>query len=155
MNYGPRVPLNVQNPELAKSLHENASYESFRPNIVHPVQYKEMEDRATVAPEFRVRRYPNADLDVEWTANQIIDAMHDVEYNNVILPIQAALLTVVFPGKYRQMEPQQAEILTQLSASEKDAVKEFVEAQMKAELNWNAGVGGGSVPGRSKTNVGG
>lgn len=155
MNYGPRIPLSVQNPDMAKSQHENASFESFRPNIIHPVQYKEMEDRATVSPEYRVRRYPNAQLDVKWTANQIIDAMHNVQYNNLILPIQAALLTVVFPGEYREMEPQQAEILTQLSPSEKAEVKRFVESQFKEEENWNAGRGGGSVEGRHKTNVGG
>lgn len=166
-NYGPRMPLHMQNTEIAKAA-ENKSYESFRPNVVHEPRYanKDMqEQRATVAPEFRMRRYPNGQLDVMWAANQIIDAIHAVEFNGTtgdpnygsasLIPLQAALLTVVFPAKYRKMEPMQAEILTQLSDTEKDMLSAIVDKQLADEQAWNAGQGGGSVPGSRTRNVGG
>lgn len=167
-NFGPRVPLHLQNDAIAKAAKENSSYESFRPNVIHPMgQYGDSfgKERAGIAAQFRVRRYPNGVLDIQWTGNQIIDAIHKVEFNGgtgdpnlgsaSILPLEAALLTVVFPAKYRKMEPQQAEILTQLSPSEKDMLKVFVESQLANEQAWNAGQGGGSVPGSRTRNVGG
>jgi hypothetical protein len=123
------------------------------------------EQRATIAPEFRIRRYPNGQLDAKWVANQIIDAIHAMEFNGTtgdpnlgsasLLPLQAAMLTVVFPAKYRKMEPMQAEIMTQMSDSEKEMVAALVEKQVADEQAWNAGQGGGSVPGSRTRNVGG
>lgn len=168
MNYGPRKPLHVQNPALAKAIKENDSYESFRPNVVHPTgAYNDMTptDRPNIPEQFRVRRYPSGQLDIMWTANQIIDAIHKLEFNGTtgdpnygsasLLPIEAALLTVVFPAKYRKMEPQQAEILTQLSNSEKEQIAMICAQQLENEGNWNAGFGGGSNPGSRPRNTGG
>ena len=169
-DFGSRKPLHMQNADIAKAAkNASPSWESFRPNIIHPTgAYRDegMNDqRATVAPEYRIRRYPNGQLDVMWTANQIIDAIHKAEYNGTtgdpnygsasLLPLEAALLTVVFPEKYRKMEPMQAEILTQLSDSEKDMVRAIVAKQLADESNWNAGQGGSSTPGSRPRNVGG
>jgi hypothetical protein len=151
----PRIPLHLQNADINKAAKTNPSYESFRPNIIHHSSYREMEGRAGVNDQNRVRRYLDGRLDFMWIANQIIDAIHNVEYNNVILPIEQALLSVVFPLKYAKMEPQQAELLTQLTASEKGALKALVEKQLADEQNWAAGQGGGSTPGSRLNNVGG
>jgi hypothetical protein len=150
-----RVPLHMQFPEMAKAAKANPSYESFRPNRIHEVQYREMEDRRGMA-ENRIRRYPNGQLDARYVVDQVIDAMRKLRYNpDDLLPVEAALLTVVLPTKIRRMEPQQAEILTQLSASEKSMIRAAISAH-EAELdNWNAGQGGGSTSGRSRTDVGG
>jgi hypothetical protein len=168
-NFGSRMPLHMQNPDIAKAaVQENSSYESFRPNVVHPSgAYRDMEpgDRANIPEQYRIRRYPSGQLDAMWVANQVIDAIHKVEFNGTtgdpnlgsasLLPIECALLTVVFPAKYRKMEPQQAEIMTQLSATEKELVSAIVGKQMADEAGWNAGQGGGSVPGSRARNVGG
>lgn len=166
MDFGSRKPLHMQSPEIAKAaVQSNHSYESFRPNIVHPTgAYNDMEPgaRANIPEQYRVRRYPSGELDYKWMANQIIDAIHKVEFNGktgdpnygsaALLPLECALLTVVFPGKYRKMEPMQAEILTQLSNSEKEVLSAMVGKQMVDEGDWNAGFGGiGTRP----RNVGG
>jgi hypothetical protein len=151
-----RIPLHLQNPDIAKAARDkNPSFETFRPNEIHPVSYKEMEDRPGLGQAYRVRRHPDGTLDYKWLANQIIDAMRQAEYNGVILPVQAALLTVVFPLKYRKMEPQQAEILTKLTPSEKELVRHIVEAHEREVLNYNAGQGGSAIPGMHKPDAGG
>lgn len=152
-DFGSRKPIHMQNPEIAKAVRSNPSYESFRPNVIHGADYKEMTDRPGVSAMSRIRRYPDGRLDYDWVVNQVIDAIHSLEAHENILPIDAALLTVVFPLKFRKMEPRQADILTQLSNSEKAAVAALVESHLAEELNWNAGQGGGSVPGRSVTRV--
>lgn len=169
-NYGPRFPLHLQSPDIAKAAKNEASpsYESFRPNITHPSgQYgKDMtENRATVQDQYRIRRYPNGQLAYDWVAQQIVDAIRALGFNGTtgdpnhgsaaLTPIQCALLTVVFPMKYRKTEPMQAEILTQLSDSEKEAVALLVEQQLASQENWNAGFGGGSNPGTKQRDVGG
>ena len=57
--------------------------------------------------------------------------------------------------KFRKMEPQQAEVLTQLSDTEKRVIAAFVEQQIANENNYNGGAGGGAVPGSRPKNVGG
>ena len=167
-NFGPRIPLHIQHPQLKKSYQKNESYESFRPNIVHGSgHYNDMQPgaRADIPEQFRIRRAPSGELDYKWVANQIIDAIHKLEFNGQtgdpnygsasLLPLEVALLTVVVPEKYRKMEPMQAEIMTQLSASEKDVLRAMVAQQIANENNWNAGFGGGAVPGSRPRNVGG
>jgi len=167
-NFGPRMPLHVQNADIAKAAKDNPSYESFRPNVVHPsggYRADFVDNRATVAEQYRIRRYPNGQLAYWWVADQIIDAIHKLEFNGMtgnpnegsasLLPLEAALLTVVFPAKYREMEPMQAEILTQLSPSEKEQVAARVFEHFANEKNWNAGFGGGSQFGSKPRNVGG
>lgn len=155
-NYGSRMPLHWQSLDIAKAAKDaSPSYETFRPNETFTPQYKEMEDRSSLGQNYRIRRYPNGELDFKWVLNQIIDALRGATYNQTILPIQAALLTVVLPLKHRKMEPQQAEILTKLSDSEKDILKLMLESHEREVDNYNAGNGGGSVPGRHRTDVGG
>jgi len=147
----------MQNTEVAKAAKAgNPSYESFRPNQIHGVQYREMEDRPGLGQAQRIRRYPNGQLDFMHVADQVLDVIKKMNYNpDDLTPIEAALVTVVLPLKFRKMEPQQAELLTQMSTSEKEAVAALVEGKLAEILNWSAGNGGGSVPGRTLTDVGG
>jgi hypothetical protein len=101
-----------------------------------------------------IRRNPDGTLDFQWAKNVVIDAVHKMHYPEALRPIDRALLTVVFPDKYQGMMPQEADLKTQLSASEKSKVRQIVEAQLKEEENWNAGQGGGSIEGRSVTKDG-
>lgn len=146
-NFGSRKPLHMQEGGMAKAIPENDSYESFRPNVVHQSKYREMDGSANegMSTAYRVRRYPNGDLDFDWMANQIIDAIHNTESHGFVSPIEQALLTICLPMTFRFMEPQQAEIMTQLSDSEKDILIALVERHMAEEANWAAGRGGGNV----------
>ena len=152
-NYGPRVPLHWQNNDMAKAAtkHKNPSYESARDNEIHESNYKKMEDRSSMNESSRLRRSVNGELDYEWVMHQIVNAIHAAEKGEHQTPIQESLLTVVFPIRFDKVEVAQAEIRTQLSRTEKKHLKAMVEARLKEELNWNAGNGGGSVEGRSRT----
>jgi hypothetical protein len=158
------MPLHFQNPDVKKAAKQNPSYESFRPNIIHPSgQYREMEDRAGIVPNYRIRRYPNGLLDYRYVVNQILECIRRLEVgadsgdhnigSGALLPIEAALLTVILPEKYRKTEPMQAEILTQLSDTEKEKIRAIVVHELMDIANWNAGRGGG-VPGTMPNNTG-
>lgn len=156
--FGPRVPLYIQHPEMVKATgaQVNPSWESFAPNTTYEPNYKTQPfpERPSTHAMSIIRRYPDGTLDYEWAKNMVIDAVHNRHAPHGLLPIHQALLTVVFPEKFRAIEPMQAEIMTQFSPSEKEKVKQLVVAQMKEEENWNTGVGGGSVEGRSRTRDG-
>jgi hypothetical protein len=146
-NYGPRKPLHWQENGLSKAVPKNESYESFRQNEIHEPKYSMMEGQANdgMSTAYRVRRYPNGELCFDWMANQIIDAIHASEMNGHLTPVEQALLTILFPVKFRYMEPQQAEIMTQLSDTEKDMLALMIDQHMAEEANWAAGFGGGGT----------
>lgn len=153
------MPLNLQNPGIAKAAKDSPSYESFRPNIMHHSGYQSFDDHhVSMANESRLRRYPNGELDYQWALLQIVDSMKRYNYNpQDLTPIKAAMLTVLFPGKIRAMEPAVAELRTQLSQTEKDRLREMVRGWVLEVANWNAGAGGSShfPQGQHLTDVGG
>lgn len=153
----PRVPLHVQDPAFAKSQEKNPSYESFRENLQHKPQYRgDMNDtRNTMQDRYLIRRLPSGQLDMLWTANQILLAIKRAEFGEPMTRVEQSLLTVVLPIRFRLVEPQQAYVDTKLSDSERDMLQEYVVAKLKEIDNWSAGFGGGSTPGRTRTDVGG
>jgi len=155
-DHGSRLPLWIQDPRLIKATGQqvNPSWESAQPHQRFVPQYKGMDDRPSTHAMATIRRNPDGTLDYEWAKNMVIDAVHNSAQPYALLPIHLALLTVMYPQRFRNMEPQQAEILTQFSPSEKDKVRQLVEAQLREEENWNAGLGGSSVEGRHVTRNG-
>lgn len=151
MNYGSRMPLHWQQNGMEKAIKKNPSYESARSNQIHEAQYSDLTDRAGVSDQTRVRRYPNGALDYSWATNLVLDAIHKAETDMYLTPVEESLLTVVFPLKFDKVEAAQAEIRTQLSKTEKGYLKDMIEAKLKEQLNYNAGRGGGSVSGRTRT----
>lgn len=141
MSYS-RIPLHMQNQEIAKAIKKNPSYESFRPNIIHKPQYQGMEDRATISEQYRIRRDCAGNLDLEWTVNKVLDALYQAEGIGFLTPVEESLLTVLFPMDFQFQEPMLAEIRTQLSDTEKKAVKTLVLARLEEQRNWSAGRGG-------------
>jgi len=141
----------MQNPNIVKAKETNPSYESFAPHEQHESKYHNLEDRPSTHMMSTMRRYPNGELDYVWASNAIIDAIHKAEYNGFLTPMEEALLTVVFPLKFRKMEPMMAEIRTQLSRTEKSKLKQLVMAHLAEEVAYNAGSGGVFVPGQSRT----
>lgn len=155
-DFGSRIPLHIQNPALVKATGQqvNPSYESFAPHMRHKVGYKlEPDSRPNTHAMSIIRRNPDGTLDYQWAANMVLDALHNMSFPENLRPIHQALLTVVFPDKFRTMEPMQSAILTQFSDSEKTKVRQMVEAQVAEEKNWNTGLGG-SVEDRHVTRVG-
>ncbi len=155
-NNNSRIPLHFQNPEIAKANNnkKNPSWESFRNHEIHRPEYKyQGDDRPNTHMMSVIRRYANGKLDVRWAANMIIDAVHALEDVGPLTPLQEALVTIVFPDKYQGMMPQEAQLKTQFSASEKAEVRDLVEAHFAEEENYNGGNGGGTVEGRSVTKV--
>jgi hypothetical protein len=136
---------------MEKAVKKNPSFESFRDNEIHEPQYSAMDDRSSVHDRSRIRRSPNGELDYKWVMNTIVEAIHKAETGMFLTPIEESLLTVFFPLKFPKVEAAQAEIRTQLSRSEKAYLKDMIDAHLKEELNYNAGRGGGSVPGRGRT----
>lgn len=151
-----RVPLNIQDPRINKSGPQaNDSYGSFREDHHSDPKYQyQGQDRPNTHMMSIIRRNPDGTLDYEWAKDMVLDALNKVGWEGALLPIDQALLTVVFPDKIQAMEPMQADLMTQFSPSEKDHVRAMVEAQLKEMENWNTGLGGGSVEGRGKTRDG-
>ncbi len=150
-NYGPKKPLHMQDSDLTKSGFANPSFESFRDNVIHDTKYSEMDDRTSTHAMANMRRYPNGELEYQWAAGVILDAIHKAERGMYLTPTEEAFLTVVFPLKFTDSEPAQAEVRTKLSSSEKSKLRDLVEANLKEELNYNSGDGGGSVAGRTRS----
>lgn len=149
-----RVPLNVQHPSINKSgPQKNPSWESFRSHEVHKPQYNyQGDDKPSTHMMSLIRRNPDGQLDYDWAKNMIVDAIHNISFPHALLPIHQALLTVVFPNRFRVMEPMQANLQTQLSDSEKAKVKMLVENHLLQEANYSAGRGGGNlIPTRDGT----
>lgn len=154
-NVFPRVPLHMQSQDVAKARTSNPSWESFRPNQIHAPEYRyQGDDRPNTHMMSVMRRAPDGQLDLEWAKNMVLEAIHGAETPHGLQPVHAALLTVVFPDASANMEPMQADMMTRLSASEKRAVRALVEAHIAEEMNWNAGRGGGSTSGRSRSTSG-
>lgn len=155
MSYnGPRVPLHWQKGGMEKAIKKNPSYESARDNQIHDSQYGEMVGTSSIHDQSRIRRYPNGELDYQWAMNTILDAIklaEDTATAATMTPMEESLLTVMYPNRFQKVEQGQAEIRTQLSRSEKAYLKEMLDAQLKEELNWNSGFGGGNTEGRGRT----
>ena len=152
INFGPRVPLHWQQDGMSKAVKKNPSYESARKNEIHPSNYSAMDERPSSMQEAsRIRRNVDGTLDYNCTMNTILDAIHKAETGMNLTPIEESLLTVFFPLKFKKVEAAQAEIRTQLSRTEKSYLKDLIDGHLKEELNYNAGRGGSSLEGRSRT----
>ncbi len=154
-NNASRVPLHLQYAIKKSGPQPNPSEQSFRRNEIHNPKYNyQGQDRPNTHMMSDFRRYPDGTLDFEWAKNLVLDAVHNLSTPENLRPIHQAFLTVIFPLRFRMMEPKLADLRTQLSAAEKSKLKKMVEAQLLEEANWNAGMGGGHVDGRSKTRDG-
>lgn len=154
----PRIPLYLQNSDIAKAASKGRdSYETFRPNEIHDVTYRQMgDDRPSTHMHSVLRRNPDGTLDLEWATDMVLDALRALRAfrdrgvsDDYLATYHKAILTAVFPARFRTMMPGQAEVMTKLSLSEKEKLRDLVEAQLKEEENWNGGRGGDSVEGRT------
>jgi hypothetical protein len=123
---------------------------------------------ATIQPQFRApmdrnignvlfRRNPDGSLDMDAAKHVVIDIIHRVKDQGPLTELDKVTLGVMFPTLFAFVDPRLATSLMavhlRLSEWEVQSIVELVAAHFKAELNYNAGLGGGSVPGRETTRV--
>lgn len=150
--YSGRVPLNLRRDEekVAKST-------SYRPGVTHRLPVRNQYDDPRLVPRnigcTPLRRYPNGRLDVKFVAQQIVDLIHKVQNSGTLTEFEKALLTLILPSHFQfaGMDPRLAGVHARMSDEEKILVALALKGHLNEELNWNAGMGGSSVPGRHVT----
>lgn len=103
------------------------------------------------------RRNPDSSLDMESAKHVVVDAIHaaiDSAGNPGMLnDLQQMVLQVFFPGVYTFVDPMLldsiAAVHLRLADHEIMAVRLLVAAHLRAEMSYNAGIGGGGDPGRA------
>lgn len=166
MSYFPRVPVryNPANRELLKSQDEGLAGQK------RTTDYSQELDLATVSrsgeDHFRVpsgrnignvffRRFVDGSLDVEHAKHTVLEALHKVKDSGGVDTLNAqehAALGVLFPSQFGVgVSSFMGPVQFRLSPLEIESVRQVVAAHLAEELNWQGGMGGGSVPGRSTT----
>ncbi len=103
------------------------------------------------------RRYLNGMLDFDYAKHKVIDAINKVKLKQGIEPEDCYVLNALFPNVGTLMIAAsgvmvaESAMRTRLTPMEVEQVRQDVAAHFLEVLNWNAGRGGGSVPGRSST----
>ena len=146
------VPLNYRQgteETVAKST-------SYRPGEQFKLEYRNQYNDRTIVPRNPgceiLRRYPNGVLDLKYVANKIIDIIHKIKDQGNITEMERAVLSLILPQQFGKLvNPKIAQTVTKLSNDERMALAVIVNQHTKEEMNYNAGLGGGSVPGRSST----
>jgi hypothetical protein len=154
-----RVPLNYRPQETADQVKKAVSDQctSYRPGEVHPTIYRTPHNERTVSPPRQdgntpLRRYPDGRLDVPYVAHKIIEICHKMKDGGNTTDYEKALLCLVLPQQFKKLiDPKIAQTMTKLSKDERFMLAMTVDKHRREELNWNAGMGGGSVPGRGST----
>ena len=166
MNSGnlPRVPVRFlpQNEELLKKaegaregttdykLTEFA--EVHLPNV--PVQrYRTPHDR--VSGNLVFRRYPDGSLDFDYAKHSVVDAARKAKEGLPLTPQEETVLSVLFPQQFDFLDggmlSHVRRTVLKITEEETAIVAKMVRAHFAEVLNYNAGFGGNSVPGRSQT----
>jgi len=165
----PRKPVRFvpQNEELLKSQEGIAgqrkdgtdySRDESVATISKPTaQYRTPLDRNSGNVFFR--RYMGGELDMKYAVSKVVDAVHRVKDSGGINQLnneEATCLRVLFPVQFGGMENAAvsgtiAAVQLRLAPEEMVAIRVAVAKHLQEEMNYNAGRGGGSAPGRSQT----
>ena len=94
------------------------------------------------------RRYPDGRLAMDWAKHRVVEALVKKGDGIPLTEYEHQAVAVVFPEMVKG-HPEFARIGTPLSKGEISALRKMVKAFMGERLNYNAGRGGGSVPGSS------
>jgi len=150
------VPLNIRQAPADVVAKAVSSETSYRTGETHNPDYRNQYNDRTIMPRNQgctvLRRYPNGVMDFKYVAHQIIDIVHKIKDGGFVTEFEKAVLSLVLPGKFKELiDSKIAQTMTKLSNDERMMLGLMVEMHMREELNWNAGRGSGSVPGRSTT----
>lgn len=164
-NHLPRMPVRFveENKELLKSLPAGDGQTDYQfstaPEFITaqgsmPSQYRMPLDRFNGNEVFR--RYMSGMLDFGYARDLCVDALHQLKSGIACSSIDFIVLSSLFPNVpeiayacNQQGVFQSAALLAaRIDPREAETVRQMVAAHIKAEINWNGGLGGGSVPGR-------
>lgn len=120
----------------------------------------------TMEPQFRApgdrnlgnvlfRRNPDGTLDLDAAKNVVVDMVHKTKDLLPLTELEMLTLSILFPVVYTFVDPRLAgpmmAVHLRLEPWEVEQIKQRVAAHLIAEMNYNAGLGGGGDPGRSQT----
>lgn len=101
------------------------------------------------------RRNPDGTLDLDAAKHVVVDMIHKVKDKGPLTELEKLTLGIMFPVIFDFVDPRLATpmmaIHLRLTAWEVVMVNEAVAAHLTAEMNYNAGLGGGGDPGREVT----
>jgi len=127
-----------QNP----SYHEVGRHE-FKPNV--------KQEQPWMPGNSVFRRYANGTLDFAYAVSKVFEALERLKDGGPPNDAEKAALSIIVPGMEKLMDKGFANTMLKLSAKEKATLKALFLANYKEQLNYNAGLGGGTVPGRTST----
>ena len=172
-NHAPKVPVRfikandeLLDNEVSKGYSEYDGVTDYRQEMDADIQisasgpqssYRTPDDRINGNVMFR--RYLNGKLDMDHACANVIDAINRYKEKDVPCYTQEYVaLQVIFPTAGFDFEHMDPGMLSAVSAvnlkllpQEVLLIRAKVTAHLAEVLNWNAGLGGGSVPGRSQT----
>lgn len=94
------------------------------------------------------RRYVTGQLDFDYLMHQIVDVIHKVKDGDMFLTEpEKALLSLVFPGFKNSMTKKFVQTYLQVTDEETQALRLKLHSFLATQANWQAGQGGGAVPG--------
>lgn len=163
----PRKPVRMvpQNEELLKSQEGIAGQRKGATDFSEDVPYAQISTPTATyrTPLDRVsgneffRRYIDGRLDIEYATQKVLDAIHRAKdsggVSGQLNNEEKTALSIMFPAQFdfvdSAMVATVAAVQMKLSPVELELVRRKVAARLAEIMNYNAGMGGGSVPGRS------
>ncbi|NJL53706.1 hypothetical protein HC928_00275 [bacterium] len=101
------------------------------------------------------RRYPNGNIDIEDAKNTVVDIIVKVKDGLQITDLEKTILGCMFPLMFPFVDTRLQEpfmrVQLRLAPWEMALICDKVTAHLAEVMNYNAGLGGGSVPGRSSS----
>jgi hypothetical protein len=159
-----RIPLHLQ--ALAQ-LKKAIAADSMEPDLTNWKQTEPLVSVDHIQTNFPVpvgranggntvfRRNLDGSLDIDSAASTIIDVLQKVRHKGYLTDFEKLILSAIFPGVFSFYDPvtaaKMATVKLGASPAEMQGVALVISAHMAEELNWNGGMGGGTVPGRTFT----
>lgn len=152
------VPLRrpKQDESLTRAKSKTLDETSYRPGATHKPQYRNqyLDDSITQRNTgcTILRRYPSGKLCFEYVVQEIYSLMNKVRDAGKLTEYEKAVLALALPKPFGKLiNAKIAQTMTNLSKDERMILSYMISAKLKEEANWNAGLGGSSVEGRSTT----
>tara|TARA_Y100000310_G_scaffold288455_1_gene314069 strand:+ start:494 stop:937 length:444 start_codon:yes stop_codon:yes gene_type:complete len=136
-------PLNSPLFKGANPSYHKTGQHDWKPNV--------KEDFAWMPGNSIFRRYANGTLDYKYAVTKVFEALERVRDGGCPNEVEKAALSIIVPGMEGLMDKAFASTMLKMSNDEKAMLKTLFIANHKEVLNYNAGLGGGSVPGRTQT----
>ena len=147
------IPINLRKADdgIGVSGTTEAGAPTWRDPLNHPYSHRNpadqesTKDRAIGNP--MARRYPDGFLDYEYLMHQVIDVVHKVKDGEVLMPTEEALLNLANPDFETSFTPELSKVYIRINDEEKEILRNKMSKFFATERNWQAGQGGGTVPG--------